>query len=641
MTQENKTWKLITGTIFVILGLGLYGLYFWAAPKWAAQDGINLRYTSVLGVLTALTIFAVNSPSLLLLTFGIPWMWNTKPIVRVWCYRIAAGVLVVGAALMFFSVFFSSYRNDFKSPVRSTLTIAAGVYILSALLFYLRSGKVLERMNGPGGGSETTGPRKPVRSSHPTSVAACNVLHVGADSRQIWQFDAHNPAFNFQRKHVGRPGEPLPDKLIAKSWGSLWQKKLNVAWLPPENVFIRVAQFPQSSPEEMQSMVEFQLEKLSPIPVTQAVWSMHVLPSQPQGPRTVESPAAPLQTVVLVIVARNVVEEFLGRLESEGYLADRLELPLLDQLQASAVREDGAWIYPEGQGGRSMALVAWWYGGVLRNVDLLTLPPTDRAAGLKDQLMQMAWAGELDGWLTAPPHWHLVANDPAAAEWMKLMQEGLDQSVEVIAPLPAQELAARTAQRAVRADPSVNLMPVEFAVRYRQQFVDRLWMRGLVATLGLYAVGLLIYFVAVGFLSYKTRAAETAVAGISLDYTNSLQTKAQYLILKERQELKYAALDCWEAIAETMPENISLESLNFGEGKGAGYGKTLSLIGTAPASDVNTLFDFCDKLRRYAPAGRAPLFNIDNYETPKTSITPGGVTIRWTYDLELKRSEAR
>ena len=68
---------------------------------------------------------------------------------------------------------------------------------------------------------------------------------------------------------------------------------------------------------------------------------MHILPAQtsarrPEPVRT-EPGAAPqtnLQTVVVVIAARNVVEEFLGELEGQGYLADRLELPLLDQLQA-------------------------------------------------------------------------------------------------------------------------------------------------------------------------------------------------------------------------------------------------------------------------------------------------------------------
>ncbi len=470
---------------------------------------------------------------------------------------------------------------------------------------------------------------KTVRRPAKQSWQVCNVLDTSAGGRQVWQFDARNNLFVFGRQHSSAPGEPLPAKLVAKTWSSLWQKKLNVAWLPPENVFLRVAHFPRSSPEETHAMVELQLEKLSPIPVTQTAWSMHILPHA----------TGDLQTVVVIFVARNVVEEFLGRLEGDGYVADRLELPLLDQLQASAIRSDGAWIYPETQGGRNTALVAWWYGGVLQNVDLLALPaPASRAAGLKDQLMQMAWAGELEGWLTAPPHWHLVGDDATAAEWVTPLQEGLEQRVEVIPPLPGQDLAARTAQRAAQTDPAINLLPAEFAVRYRQQFVDRLWMRGLFSALALYGIGLLIYFVALGFLNYQTKTAEKKVADLGGAHTNAMQIKAQYLILKERQELKYAALECWEAVAETLPENMTLDSINFGESRNPNGGRTLQLSGTAPAGEVNTVFDFGDKLRR-APEKTSgqPLFN-PNFDPPRPILAPGG-TVRWTCELELKRAE--
>ena len=66
--------------------------------------------------------------------------------------------------------------------------------------------------------------------------------------------------------------------LVPKTWRSLWQKKLNVAWLPGDSVFLRVVHLPKSAPEETRSMVELQLERLATIPVTQLVWSLQVLP---------------------------------------------------------------------------------------------------------------------------------------------------------------------------------------------------------------------------------------------------------------------------------------------------------------------------------------------------------------------------
>jgi hypothetical protein len=452
----------------------------------------------------------------------------------------------------------------------------------------------------------------------------CNVLDVGGNTRRVWQFDARNEPFNLSREQTTHNGEPLPAQLVGKSWGTLFKSKLNVAWLPAEHVFLRVAQFPMSTPEETRSMVELQLEKLSPIPVTQALWTMHVLPRA-----AVAGQAENLQTIIVIVVARDVVEEFLGKLEGQGYMADRLELPMLDQLQATPINGDGAWVYPEGRGINSRALVAWWYGGVFQNLDLLTLESgPNRIASLKDQLVQMAWAGELEGWLTSPPRWHLVGE--ATDEWHAALREALDQPVEVIPPLPAQQLAASTAVRAARSEPGNNLMPPEFAVRYQQQFVDRLWGRGLLAALVLYFIGLAIYFVALTVFSHVTTRAENQAAEISGSYTNSIQLTGMLGVLKQREQLKFAALDCWEAVAETLPAGLTLDVLSFNDGK------TLSLHGTAPTDQVAAVTDFYDSLRKWKKDNHS-LFDPAS-EGLRTSLN-GPATVAWSFELELKGSE--
>ncbi|HSY74687.1 MAG TPA: hypothetical protein VK810_04390, partial [Dongiaceae bacterium] len=57
---------------------------------------------------------------------------------------------------------------------------------------------------------------------------SCNVLQVAPDANRLWQFDSKSGALH--REHSGAPGQPLPGKYVAKSWTSLWQPKLNVAW---------------------------------------------------------------------------------------------------------------------------------------------------------------------------------------------------------------------------------------------------------------------------------------------------------------------------------------------------------------------------------------------------------------------------
>ena len=450
---------------------------------------------------------------------------------------------------------------------------------------------------------------------------SCNILHPAPDANRLWQFDAKSGALN--REAGSASGQPLPSGLTEKSWTSLWQKKLNVAWLPPENVFLRVIELPKSSFGETLSMVELQLEKLSPVPVTQIVWTLQLLP---------QAPAENIQTVIVVIVARNVVEGFLGKLETQGYLADRLEAPMLDQLAATDAGEDGAWIYPALLNGQNTALVAWWFGGALRSLSFIVLSADgDRAKSLKEQLAHLIWAGELEGWLAAQPKWHLVAEGALAGEWETFLRDGLGEPVTVMPPMPLPELAAHTARRATMADGSnPALLPADFSERYHQQFVDRLWLRGLMATGVLYAIGVVIYFCATGVLGYQTGKVEQQVASISGSYTNTQQLIARCKVLQERQDLKYAALDCWKLVSDNLPAGISLQRFSFGDGH------KLGLSGTATPDQITPITDFYDTLRKSQLSGK-PMFVVSGGDP--LSYRQNGSQVTWNFSLELRRAE--
>jgi len=465
---------------------------------------------------------------------------------------------------------------------------------------------------------------------------SCNILNPGLDTRQLWQFEAGKSDFKLGRAQTIAPGSSLSTSATSKTWRSLWQPRLNVAWLPTESVFLRVVHLPQASPTETIAMVELQLEKLSPIPLTQLVWSAHILPALAQPPVLPDEtePAEALQTLVVVIAERKAVEDFLGQIEGDGFFADRLELPILDQVTATTIDGDGAWIYPGSWGKPNMALVAWWYGGVLRNLIFLTLPEAGVVdSSLKDQLDQMTWAGELEGWLTQPPTWHLVSDDATAVEWLQPLHEATGQSVPVTAPLAPAALAALTARRAVVSDPKVNLLPAEYLTRYQQQFVDRLWMRGLFSIGAVYMVGVLIYFLALGVQNYRVGRVESQIQALGVTYTNTIKLKEKYRVLKDRSDLKFAALDCWKSMAELMPETARLDSFNFSDGK------KLSLSGASPKADVQQSMEFSSALRK-AKAGEKldkPLFGPGGDPfmfRDATGANSGDVT--WSFSLELK-----
>jgi hypothetical protein len=462
----------------------------------------------------------------------------------------------------------------------------------------------------------------------------CNILHLAPDAKRLWQFDAKGNDFVLGREQRVPHTEPLPAKFVAKSWASLWQPKLNVAWLPSETVFLRVVELPAANADETFSMVELQLEKLSPIPVTQIVWTMHVMGTHQSAPKadgTVES----LQTVIVVVAARSVVEEFLGRLERDGFLSDRLEVPMLDQLEAIVPGEDGVWLFPLTLGGQNAALVAWWFGGAWRNLSFVTLPPAgDRAAELKSQLGLLAMAGEVEGWLTAQPKWHLVADPVNATEWEQLLRAGLNEPVEVAAPPSPAELAGRSAKRAAASVAKVNLQPPEFSARYREQLFDRLWLHGLGYAGAVYAVALVIYFCAVGYLGYRTRGVESRVAAISNTYTNAIQLKARLGVLQQRSQLKYAALDCWQLVAQDLPSSLTLLRSSFVDGH------KLALNGQVDAADTQKLIDFYDALRKVKHNGQ-PMFNVGSDSGDQlTYRQQGGDKVVWNFGLELLHVEA-
>jgi hypothetical protein len=502
-------------------------------------------------------------------------------------------------------------------PSNQAFFPALGLVLLGIILFLvaLRSKHKTGQADTQAG---TAAPLLTARAKPTRPVTSLNVLRVGADGGELWNFASRSKTFVLTREHR-LSGQQMMPASVAKDWKELWQPRLNVAWLPRDNVFMRVTHLPASSYEEAVSMTEFQLEKLSPLPVNQIIWSVQILPHVEER----------MQTAVVFIAARSVVEDFLTKIEAQGFVPDRLEIQLLDELQATPRHRDGAWIYADGG---NPAVVAWWYGGLLCNLGLLWLPEANPAASLRDQLLQMAWAGELEGWLAAPPEWHLVADEAVAAQWGTALREAVEKDVEIVPRKPVAELAALTATRAARTDSLASLLPSEHLIRYRQQFVDRLWMRGLAALVMLYLVGVGIYFVALQYALFRTRAVETQVAAMGPTYTNAVQLKARYEVLKDRQELKYAALDCWKLIAEFLPAEVTLDQLNFGDGK------RLNLAGTSPADQVKDLYEFEAAIRKAEVNGQ-PMFDALRGDNLNYNTTGGNVS--WRMNVELKRVEVQ
>ncbi len=450
---------------------------------------------------------------------------------------------------------------------------------------------------------------------------SANVLQTNAGGRRLWQLSANGEGFAVQDETTLLASEPCPPLVVGKDWHTLFRRKLNIAWLPPDKVFFRAAQLPSSDPAEVASMIELQLEKLSPLPVTHIVWSVYLLP------RPDDKPDA-LQTVVVIIASRSAVEEFLGQLSGEGFLADRLEAPGLEQFLAAKIKDEGVWIFAGAAG--EPALVVWWYGGTIQNLTLVTLPDgPERGPQLKTQLEQIAWAGELEGWLPPPPlKVYLLSSAADSGFWESVLKEW-GEYIEVMPPASPKELAALSARRCGSDTAGTSLLPPEFAARYHQQFVDRLWMRGLVTVVALYLLGVLFYFGMLYVFELKDTKVKQDLASMGVSYTNAQRDIAQIKILQTRGALKYAALDCWKAVAENLPDSMTMDSLFFQRGK-------LELHGSVNAENTEDVGTFNEALRSATdPNYHQILFS----DVSPPSIQVRGAKGDWNFNCSLKEKE--
>lgn len=459
---------------------------------------------------------------------------------------------------------------------------------------------------------------------------SCNVLHAASTSRQLWQFNTSK--FTLLREETKPAGEALPAGIVGKDWQTIFQPKLNIAWLPADKAFVRVIQLPKADAAETQSMVELQLEKLSPQPVTQIVWSFEVVPYLKQNKIGEElNPHAngELQTVIVIMAGRDHVEKLLGKLEGQGYFTDRLELPLLDELRATKVKENGAWVFPNTGGQEATCMVAWWFDGVLQNLSLIHLPPDEtRGAVLQEQIDQTIWAGEIEGWLTSDPELHLVADEAVSQAWLPLFD--LSRQVEVVAPVPLKELAALTARRVAGGSLATNLLPADFTARYKQLFVDRLWMRSLGAVVALYIIYALVMLGGSKYTGYQHDQLLGELATVAPNYTNTVQVREKLKVLQDTLELQYAALESYLAVAKSLPTELTLNNINFERGR------KVTFFGTASSEDRAKVLEFNAALIDYSVKTQRFFAKVN---PPNVQAQPGQAQLNWNFSCDLKRTD--
>ncbi len=449
---------------------------------------------------------------------------------------------------------------------------------------------------------------------------SCNVLATQGEGHLLWGFSRKGDGAALESEKRFGPEEILPADRVGKTFRHTWQPRLNIAWLPSEQAYVRVVELPPSEPAEVPALIEFQIEKLSPLPAAQSVWSFELLPG---------AEGAPLSAIVL-IADREAVEAYLGVLEKAGYRPDRLDLPALRELRALPAPENGLVVLAGAESGRVTTLAGWWTNGRLRHLSLGRF--ADDAAmvdRLVETLRRTAWAGEVEGWLTEVPPVTLMADATLGARLHASLLDFAGGEIQLRERLSTPELAAVCAA----APTPANLVPPEIRARYRQEFVDRLWMRALGAVALTYVLWVLGNLAWLSLLDYKRAGVDHEVAVLTDSHTKAQQLKARLEILQEQVNLKYAALDCWKAAAEALPESMTLNSLTFQRGKKFG------LIGTVPADQQGKVATYNEALAKAVVHGRQLFSAVTTKSIQGPAQGRPGTDATWNLECEINRRD--
>lgn len=457
------------------------------------------------------------------------------------------------------------------------------------------------------------------RSTKPARWQACNILQTTPEGRRLWQFATAGSQAQRVADRLHPDSQPLPRTAGQRGWSSLFQNRLNLAWLPAHRVFLRVVHLPPCTADELPGMLELQLEKVAPLPANQVVWTYENL----------TAPGASEQTILLVIAEQHAVEQYLGTLERAGFLPDRLEIPLLHHLAGLSLDEDCTRLFLDTEDNHLLCLAAWCYGGRLQQVNLLHLPADESGPRLLlEALRHNAWAGEIEGWLIREPRWLLVADPTISPSWEAALRGWCPENCSTQAGPSRAELAQVAARRHIRGETRANLLPADYASRYRQLFIDRLWMQGLAGILAVYLACLAVYFAGARYQAFRTDQLRKDIAQLAPGYTNALSLRERVRLLQEQASLKYAALDSLRIVSELLPAEVTLDNFNF-QG-----GEKLYLAGFVGTSNQTLVTEFNAQIRS-ARVGDQPLFDARNVDPPKFSLRPDQ-TYRWDFNAKFK-----
>ena len=436
-----------------------------------------------------------------------------------------------------------------------------------------------------------------------TNWSSCNLIEPAIEGSRLWQFSASSKKVRLSGDLRVPENEEPPAKVVSKTWTDIFSRKMNIATIPTEEVFLRVVNLPECEPEELLPMLEFQIEELSPLPLAQVVWSAEKVPGATNENGN--------QTVIVMIASRDSVESRLTDLESLGFLADRVEVPKLREFFAIESRDDGSHIQLIQGADSVLAVISWWFEGQLRDVNSFNLPDQEESReALVEKINRVTWAGEVSGWMPAEAICHLAKCGDVSADWQEALTRCFGGRIREVEPMSEVDLATTTVEYATKTA-APGLMLEDYAKRYRQRFQDSLWMEGIKGVVAMLLLGLVAYFGYGNYLQSKLDDLVLQAKREGAQFTNALSLKARVETLEKRKALKFAALEAWYKVSVELPQELKFSELTFTSDRTLS-GKTsrqLRIRGSADTGTKNLIFNYQEALTRMEARDGNTLFS--------------------------------
>ena len=278
----------------------------------------------------------------------------------------------------------------------------------------------------------------------------CNLIQFRESEARLWHFAVSEKQVTQKSQLTHSESTPLPQTQVEQAWRQFFKKRLNLSWIPSEHLYLRVIDMPACEDrEETRQMLEFQLEKISPVPVHQIVWSFQNLPC----------PDPEQQSLLLVLAERSAVDGVLSQLESIGYQTDQITFSGLQGLVGFESPSDCVRISWEPRDEHSAdCLISWHIDGWTKDAGLVHVPMDERGAqALVNHLNNAAWSGELEGWLKQAPEVRFEGPEEEPGSWIEAAKKwsslGVEHEDAPHSEVRAQECAERSGTRKVDGEP--------------------------------------------------------------------------------------------------------------------------------------------------------------------------------------------